>query len=296
MLWFYHDTSASDDDKIMALRIDHGGAAVDAYWAILERIYRDETDLVFARNRAETKALTHRLALGFEDVETFVKAILDIGLLEDTASDDERAQGIIRLHSERAFEAISEYSEKRETARRNAKKGGRKPKANQTQTGRKASGKRAQSYIEEEVEVDKKKRVDGEETQRAPISAQSSVNPDNQIDPPTLDEVRGYFGANCLRGDPDAFFDFYESQGWRKSNGLPIASWTSQAKQWHRKQAAIDAERSAKGEPTAEEAKWKPAKGYDPDAEYERQLREYAERYGDEARADLERRIADEAR
>ena len=275
MLWFYHDTSASDDDKIMALRIDHGGAAVDAYWAILERIYRDETDLVFARNRAETKALTHRLALGFEDVETFVKAILDIGLLKDTASDDERAQGIIRLHSERAFEAISEYSEKRETARRNAKKGGRKPKANQTQTGRKASGKRAQSYIEEEVEVDKKKRVDGEETQRAPISAQSSVNPDNQIDPPTLDEVRGYFGANCLRGDPDAFFDFYESQGWRKSNGLPIASWTSQAKQWHRKQTAIDAERSAKGEPTAEEARWKPAASADPKAEADRAQAEY---------------------
>ena len=96
-------------------------------------------------------------------------------------------------------------------------------------------------------------------------------------EPPTREEVRDYFGANCLKGDPDAFFDFYESQGWLKSNGLPISSWTSQANQWHRRQAQIDSERAARGEPTEAEAKWRPAADEDPQAAYERAQAEYEE-------------------
>ena len=96
-------------------------------------------------------------------------------------------------------------------------------------------------------------------------------------EPPTREEVRDYFGANCLKGDPDAFFDFYESQGWLKSNGLPISSWTSQANQWHRRQAQIDSERAARGEPTEAEAKWRPAAEEDPQTAYERAQAEYEE-------------------
>ena len=42
MRYFDHDTTASKDDGIMALRCDHGSAAVDAYWAIIEKMYADE--------------------------------------------------------------------------------------------------------------------------------------------------------------------------------------------------------------------------------------------------------------
>ena len=72
---------------------------------------------------------------------------------------------------------------------------------------------------------------------------------------PTEEECVAEFGANCLKGDPHAFFDFYASQGWRKSNGLPITDWRN------RRQVERDAEDRARGKPTqgeVAEAAWKP--------------------------------------
>lgn len=73
------------------------------------------------------------------------------------------------------------------------------------------------------------------------------------FEPPTAEEVAAYFGDNCLNGDPQAFFDFYASQGWRKSNGMPISDWQPQARQWHRRQRELDAEARSRGKPTASE-------------------------------------------
>lgn len=76
---------------------------------------------------------------------------------------------------------------------------------------------------------------------------------------PTLDEVREYFAANCLRGDPQLFWATYEATGWVDGNGRPIVSWTAQALRWSRRQVNIDAERAARGEPPAGAAEWRPA-------------------------------------
>ena len=83
------------------------------------------------------------------------------------------------------------------------------------------------------------------------------------FEPPTAEEVVAYFGTNCLNGDPQAFFDFYASQGWRKSNGMPISDWQPQARQWHRRQRELDAEARSRGKPTAlevEAATFKPTR------------------------------------
>ena len=74
-----------------------------------------------------------------------------------------------------------------------------------------------------------------------------------EFEPPTLDEARGYFGANCLSGDPDAFWAFFESQGWVKSNGQPVSNWGALALDWSRRQKRIDADDRARGKPTASE-------------------------------------------
>ena len=59
--------------------------------------------------------------------------------------------------------------------------------------------------------------------------------------PPTYDEAEAYFGANCLKGDPRAFVDYYEGQGWRKSNGMRVENWQAVAKTWSRNQPLHDA-------------------------------------------------------
>lgn len=118
------------------------------------------------------------------------------------------------------------------------------------------------------------------ETQETPPYIPDHTKPDQTIDspiqgradavpaapegfePPTAEEVAAYFGTNCLNGDPQAFFDFYASQGWRKSNGMPISDWQPQARQWHRRQRELDAETRSRGKPTASEVKaatFKPA-------------------------------------
>ena len=119
MDWFDHSSTAASDDAIMALRMEHpDSAAVDCYWAIIEKQYLEERPVPFEETNMETKALTHRLCVGFEQLSKYVETMCEVGLLK-------RDNGFV--YSERANETIAKYQAKRETARQNGKKGGRKP-------------------------------------------------------------------------------------------------------------------------------------------------------------------------
>lgn len=139
MEYFNHDTTAGGDDKIIALRLECGGAAVDAYWVILEQIYRDETELDFFGNQHLTRSVCHRLATDEKTLKTWISSMLEIGLLES----NEKNGGAV--YSERAFSNIQAYKLKVETARQNGKKGGRKPtkkpKENQSQNRKETDAK-----------------------------------------------------------------------------------------------------------------------------------------------------------
>ena len=84
--------------------------------------------------------------------------------------------------------------------------------------------------------------------------------------PPTLEEVKTYFAANCLRGSASKFFDYYESNGWTRQ-GFPIAKWEPVARIWSDRERGYDAERKARGGQTSQEveraAVWKPAETED---------------------------------
>ena len=41
MQYFDHSTDASTDPKVMQLRLEHDGAAVDAYWSLVEQMHRE---------------------------------------------------------------------------------------------------------------------------------------------------------------------------------------------------------------------------------------------------------------
>lgn len=134
MRYFDHDTSASDDDKIMALRIECGGAAVDAYWAVLELIYRDETELVISENQPKTKALCHRLCVGFDQLQNWLSVMISTGLLTASECSCDGSENGVSYSSPRAAANIEGYAARKETARQNGMKGGRKPKRNRTET------------------------------------------------------------------------------------------------------------------------------------------------------------------
>ena len=130
MRYFDHDTTAMKDELIQALRLECGGSAVDAYWAILELIYRDETDLVLSENRSLTKSVTHWLCIDWETLKTYFSTMQKVGLISVV----ENENGEFVLHSDRAEKNIKVYQKRLETARENGAKGGRKPKPNQKQT------------------------------------------------------------------------------------------------------------------------------------------------------------------
>ena len=151
MRYFDHDTTASGDDLILALRIEHGGAAVDCYWAILEQIYREESPSVIVRNRPETQALCARLALGFETVFNYVSTMVSYGLLE---ADETGDGGYVNVISRRAMENVEAYQKMCEKNRANGAKGGRKPK-------RKATGNQTANQVETQSDAtggDKKRK------------------------------------------------------------------------------------------------------------------------------------------
>ena len=119
MQWFDHSSTAASDDGIMALRMEHpDSAVVDCYWAIIEKQFLEERPVPFEETNMETKALAHRLCVGFDLLSKYVETMVSVGLLKRECG---------KLYSERASEAIAKYQAKRETARQNGKKGGRKP-------------------------------------------------------------------------------------------------------------------------------------------------------------------------
>ena len=142
-------------------------------------------------------------------------------------------------------------------AARNKNKGGRPRKGCKRETGVSDS----QETAETGVSVPENPSLYTSPCQAIPSQSIPGQGSADVLDAPTEEECVAEFQANCLRGDPRAFFDFYASQGWRKSNGLPITDWRKQARQWHRRQVERDAEDRARGKPTqgeVAEAAWKP--------------------------------------
>jgi uncharacterized protein YdaU (DUF1376 family) len=57
--------------------------------------------------------------------------------------------------------------------------------------------------------------------------------------PTSVDEVANWCVANEVRIDAGAFFHYYQSQGWKKGNGRPVADWHAAARAWESRQTTI---------------------------------------------------------
>ena len=71
---------------------------------------------------------------------------------------------------------------------------------------------------------------------RESSSKRETPSPGNQtapwFNPPTLEEVRAYFGGNCLKGNPDDFWSNYQAVGWVDGLGRKITDWKAAARKW----------------------------------------------------------------
>lgn len=136
MKYFDHDTDATKDELIQALRLECGGAAVDVYWCAIECIYRAETDWVPSRYQAGTKSVLHWLCIDWDTFKAFILKMHEIGLFTVEEIDEDT----ISIHSERASENIAKYQTRAETARQNGKKNNSKAKRKRVGTKSVPSG------------------------------------------------------------------------------------------------------------------------------------------------------------
>lgn len=176
----------------------------------------------------------------------------------------------------RAFKGLKNAIDNSKNKREQAKKGGRPRKA--------------KAEPEPESEPEQKPETEVSESENPNLTCPSLALPSlacvdgtrggdaDGFAPPTLEECRAYFAANCISGDPDKFWAHYESQGWMRSSGMPVTSLKAAAMLWNSKQKQLDAEAHARGKPTDAEiqaATFKPTRTPEQTrAELERRWRE----------------------
>lgn len=66
---------------------------------------------------------------------------------------------------------------------------------------------------------------------------QSVAASNTRFKKPTLDEITAYCTERKNSVDPQAFFDFYESKGWRVGN-QPMKDWKACVRTWERREQA----------------------------------------------------------
>lgn len=133
-MYFDHSTTAATDPKVMQLRLEHSGAAVDAYWYMIEQMHRDERGICTS-DAGALRVHCHTLCTSVEELKTWLSAMVSIGLLER----DEQTGEIV---SKRAAQNIAEYQAKSRKASSAAEKrwsnANKDATAKRTQCNRKA--------------------------------------------------------------------------------------------------------------------------------------------------------------
>ena len=171
-----------------------------------------------------------------------------------------------------------------EAGRNGGSKQASKREAND-QAKRKQNGSKQASKREANDQANDEQTRPETESKRASYqdspSPSYSLSPQEGVqgeEPPTLDEVRAYFEANCLRGDPELFWSTYTATGWVDGTGRRIVSWTAQALRWSRRQVAMDAASGDRQAPAPEPVN--AASAAPTDEEVEAEARAFFERHG----------------
>lgn len=103
----------------------------------------------------------------------------------------------------------------------------------------------------EEVREDKVRLDKGRLEEDAPQSVAAS---NTRFKKPTLEEITAYCTERKNNVDPQAFFDFYESVGWRVGN-KPMKDWKACVRTWERREQASGSGKPATGKTNGDKYK-----------------------------------------
>lgn len=136
-------------------------------------------------------------------------------------------------------------------------------------------GKRKQNTSDNKTDIKTDNKPDKDIYSSSYSSSKQTHDEFSELEPPTKEEVRAYFEANMLNGDPEDFWLTYESQGWVKGNGQQVVNWQAQALKWSRDQRSRDA-----AKPPEQQHRPMPKPVNAPDTTLEDDIAEFRRKYG----------------
>lgn len=232
MEWFKHDTDASTDGKLSVLRMQCGSVAVDAYWYVLEQIYKyekpfcvsllneDMTGEVYSNSM---RVLCGCMQMDCAEMAKHMRAMCELGLLD--AIDDETGFDVM---SKRANEALSAANAKSTAARKAAQTRWSKADSEVQEQGSDAGVMQSDANA---VRTDRDYKTKDYKTKDLDNSARKA-----RFVPPTVEEVAAYAKEKGYVIDAERFVNFYESKNWMVGKNkmtkwkASVANWAKDAK------------------------------------------------------------------
>ena len=130
--------------------------------------------------------------------------------------------------SERALWTVARQNIDRETAAYESK-------VKHLQRGRSSVSKTTRSVSEEDKDKEKEKDKDNDKDKDIYIGGEPPVPPAPKahiyIQPPSLEEVESYCRERKNRVNPQYFYDYYQSNGWRVGKN-PMKDWKAAVRSW----------------------------------------------------------------
>lgn len=71
-----------------------------------------------------------------------------------------------------------------------------------------------------------------------PVPNQNLNQRGGRFAPPTLEEIRDYVHEAGLQMDPQRFFDYFKSNGWKVGGKAPMKDWKAAARNWAAREKA----------------------------------------------------------
>ena len=228
MEWFKHDIGAFRDEKIQALRIDCGGAAVDAYYAIIELIYEGEEALTMGKNQAETKSVLHGLCLGWDGFLKYVEGMEQNGLLSVEYHRENDDITSVVVNSRRASAVIADMNRLAKIARQNGKSGGRPKKKNPGETHAKPRHNPDITQSAKDYKTIKTNKKDvSKDTSKKPATAKRSYGENGNVllTDDELSKLQERFPDDWQQRIDDLSFYIGSTGKTYKSHYLTILNW-----------------------------------------------------------------------
>ncbi len=131
--------------------------------------------------------------------------------------------------------AIDEQRKRRETQRINGLKGGAPKGSRNNPNGRRGKDEELTEtnpnkpeLTETNLNIDINKDIDKKDNIENKRGA--------RFIPPSLNEVKLFFNESGFKSNPEAFFDYYDANGWTQGKGKPLKQWKAAARQWERRE------------------------------------------------------------